>query len=287
MSHFGVAGLQLSLRNGDNLDDILAQIRLTSARFPWVQMTVLSELATFGANPEKAINLNHDAIDQYCSMAKELGIWLIPGSFHERDGEAIYNTAPVINPDGKVITSYRKMYPFLPYEDGITPGSEFVTFDVPYVGRFGVSICYDKWFPETTRALVWNGAEVIIHPNLTTSVDRNVEHAITRSNAASNQCYFFEVNTAAPFGMGESTVCGPGGEVIHQASSSEEVFAIELDLNYVRRVRERGWQNLCQTMKSFRDSEVVYPQYGSERSASLDKLGKLEIPGTANTPDTL
>ena len=46
----------------------------------------------------------------------------------------------------------------------MTPGAEFVVFDVPDVGRFGVSICYDMWFPETTRTLAWMGAEVICTP---------------------------------------------------------------------------------------------------------------------------
>src|SRR3546814_10725772 len=51
-----------------------------------------------------------------------------------------------------------------PYERDVEPGSEFVVLDVPGAGRVGVSICYDMWFPETTRSLVSLGAEVILHP---------------------------------------------------------------------------------------------------------------------------
>jgi predicted amidohydrolase len=240
---------------------------------------VLSELATFGANPGLALPNGNEAEQAYCEIAKKLSIWLIPGSLYEQSEGKVFNTAPVINDQGGVIARYRKMYPFLPYETGVAAGSEFVTFDVPDVGRFGISICYDKWFPETTRALVCQGAEVIIHPTLTTSVDRDVELSIARANAAMNQCYFFDINTAAPFAFGRSTVIGPGGEIIHEAGSSQEVFPIEIDLDYLRRVRERGWQGLCQVLKAHRDSDVVYPQYQSDISSNyLSKLGKLEIP---------
>ncbi len=279
MSHFAIAGLQLSLKNGNNLAVIMDQIRKVKARFPWVQMVVLSELATWGTDPATARPIHNEAIDAYREVANSLDIWLVPGSLYEQSDDRIYNTAPVINGSGELVACYRKIYPFSPYENGITAGNDFVVFDVPEVGRFGVSICYDKWFPETTRALAWLGAEVIIHPNLTTTIDRDVELAMTRSNAASNQCYFFDVNTAAPFGAGRSIVCGPGGEVIHQAGQAEEMFPIEIDLAYLRRVRERGWQGLGQTLKSFRDIKVDYPQHQSTSSDYLQSLGELEIPG--------
>jgi predicted amidohydrolase len=279
MSQFAIAGLQLALANGDNLSFILDEIEKIKQRFPWVKMVVLSELATFGANPGLAQPIGNEAEQAYCAIAKKLSIWLIPGSLYEQAEGKVFNSAPVINDQGEVITRYRKMYPFLPYEVGVTAGSEFVTFDVPDVGRFGISICYDKWFPETTRALVCQGAEVIIHPTLTTTIDRDVELAIARSNAATNQCYFFDINTAAPFAFGRSTVIGPGGEVIHEAGSSQEVFPIEIDLDYVRRVRERGWQGLCQVLKVYRDSGVIFPQYQPDAAlGALADLGKLERP---------
>lgn len=279
MSRFAIAGLQLALEHGNNQDMILREIRLVKRRFPWVNMVVLSELATYGANPDNAIRAGHDTEQRYCEAAATLGIWLIPGSLYERRGEQIFNMSPVICPDGEVVARYCKMYPFLPYESGVAAGTEPVVFDVSGVGRFGVSICYDKWFPETTRALVWQGAEVIIHPTLTNTIDRDVELAMTRSSAATNQCYFFDVNTAAPMAFGQSMVAGPGGEIIHQAGRAAEVFPVEVDLDYVRRVRKQGWHGLGQPLKSFRDSGHEYPQYSGTTSTALDELGPLEIPG--------
>jgi predicted amidohydrolase len=62
------------------------------------------------------------------------------------------------------------MFPFYPYETGVTQ-VHYCVFDVPNVARFGVSICYDMWFPETIRTLVTMGA-VILHPTLTGTIDR-------------------------------------------------------------------------------------------------------------------
>lgn len=59
----------------------------------------------------------------------------------------------MIDPDGEIVASYRKMFPFRPYEAGVEAGGEFRVFDVPGIGRFGLSIRYDIWFPETSRQL--------------------------------------------------------------------------------------------------------------------------------------
>src|SRR3546814_15116037 len=101
------------------------------------------------------------------------------------------------------------MFPFAPYERGVAPGSEFVVFDVPGAGRFGVSICYDVWFPETTRSLARLGAEVILHPTLTNTIDRDAELAIARASAATHPCSFLAINLAGALRSGRPVICGP------------------------------------------------------------------------------
>ena len=215
------------------------------------------------------------------ALAHKHGIWLVPGSIYElRDGD-IYNTTLVINREGIVVGRYSKMFPFLPYERGVEAGSEFLVFDVPDVGRFGISICYDIWFPETTRTLAWMGAEVILHPSLTNTLDRDVELAMVRACAAQNQCYVIDVNTTGdPLGMGRSLFAGPDGEILHQAGTGVEIMPLELDLGRVRRCRERGLKGLGQPLKSFRDGPASYPVYshGPAHSPYLAKLGALELP---------
>jgi predicted amidohydrolase len=99
----------------------------------------------------------------------------------------------------------------------VEAGKEFLVFDVPEVGRFGISICYDMWFPETSRTLVAMGAEVILHPSMTDTIDREVELSIARAIAVTNQCYFFDINGVGDGGVGSSIVVGLSGYVIHAA----------------------------------------------------------------------
>ena len=277
---FGIVGLQLALSPGNNLDRIAVEVASVAKRFPWVSMILAGELCGFGANPEFAQCVPGEAEDFLCEIARKHGLWLVPGSLYEKHDGAVYNTTPVINPQGQVVGRYRKLFPFAPYERNVTAGNEFLVFDVPGAGRFGISICYDMWFPETTRSLCSLGAEVILHPTMTNTIDRDVEIAIARASAATNQCYLVDVNVAGDLGFGRSVICGPGGEVIHQAGVGREVMAFEVDFAYLRRCRQRGWHGLGQPLKNFRDSTVVYPAYGAgcAYSESFSTLGPLELP---------
>ena len=281
MTQFAIAGLQLELSAGDNRHQIKKEIQKTMAIFPWVEMVVLPELASFGTNPELAESHPCDTEAFYSDIARELSIWLIPGSFFQREANgSVYNVAPVINPQGEVVERYQKIYPFYPYEKGVSAGAKFVVFDVPEVGRFGVSICYDQWYPEVTRNLTYLGAEVIICPTLTGTIDREVELSISRTNAVIGQCYFFNINAAGEMGVGQSIICGPDGSVIHQASVGRELMPVEVDLAQVRRVRERGMFGLGQAIKSFRDNPIVFDCYqpDADKEAAWGDLGELVVP---------
>lgn len=280
MTVLSIAGLQLALSaNQNNFDEIAKQVHNVKKRFPHVTMVVLSELATFGPAPRFAETLPGETENRYAQLAQQTGLWLVNGSLFERAKNRVYNTTSVLSPDGNVIARYRKMFPFLPYEEGISAGDTPCVFEIPGFGTLGLSICYDMWFPETVRALCWQGAQVIIHPTLTNTIDRDVELAIARSNAAVNQCYMVDINAASSMGVGRSIVVGPGGEVIHQSAGEHDVILFDVDFDYVQRVRERGWQGLGQPLKSFRDHRVAYPQYiEGARSESLDCLGPLRKP---------
>lgn len=282
MSRFAIAALQLESGVGDNVDSMLEEIDAVKRRFPWVRMVVLGELNAFGPRTDFAEPLPGPTERRFCEAARRNGVWLVPGSLYERAGAHTFNTAPVIDPSGAVVARYRKQFPFLPYERGVAAGSEFCTFDVPEVGRFGLCICYDMWFPEAVRPLACLGAEVILHPSLTNTIDREVEIAIARANAATNQCYFVSVNAGGRLALGQSCVIGPGGEVVYQAGRGREIIAVELDLDYVRSVRARGWHGLGQTLKSFRDTALPFEAVLGDRAHSepLRRLGPLEMPRT-------
>lgn len=278
MSSFSIAGLQLEGPNGDNVELAIAEIDAIVKRFPWIDLVLCPELGVCGTDLASAEAMPGAREQRFQSVARRHGIWLVPGSMYEADGDRIYNTAPVISPEGEVVTRHRKLFPFCPYENGVAAGRQHTVFDIPGVATFGVSICYDMWYPETIRSLAWQGAEIILHPTLTSTIDRDVEHAMVRAHAAQNQCYFFDVNLAGTVGVGESLIAGPGGEVIYKAGKGREIIPIKLNLDYLRDVRKHGWQNLGQPLKSFRDSQLGYPQYEKDRdSAALDALGPLKM----------
>ncbi len=278
MTPFAIAGLQLHLSaQHHNLDHILARMDTLMFLYPWVQMVVVSELATFGGFTGHAQPLPSPAEEAYRKFAERHKIWLVPGTLFEKCDEVVYNTAPVIAPSGEVVARYRKIFPFLPYETGVEPGEAFCIFDVPEIGRFGMSICYDMWFPETSRTLAAMGAEVIIHPTLTNSIDRDVELSIARSTAATNQCFVVDINGSGDGGTGQSIVVGPMGDVLYQAGHGQEMIPIEIDLDRARRTREVGLRGLGQPLKSFRDRKIEFDVYkGCERCTSyLNTLGPL------------
>ena len=276
----GVAAIQTAGEATGNLDLIEQEVRAVARRCPWLTMVTLGELAIHGASLEKSEKAGGATEVRMRALAAETGLWIIPGSLYEdRDGQ-VFNTTPIIDPRGQVVARYDKMFPFLPYEKGVTSGNNYVVVNVPGIGKIGVVICYDIWFPEVVRTLAAMGAEVIIVPTMTNTVDRDVELAIARTNAAINQCFVVDVNVAGEQGNGRSVVYGPGGELIHEAGAGREVMALELDLEQVRSVRTRGWQGLGQVMKSFRDMPGRFPLHESAvaRLDAMKDWGKLEMP---------
>lgn len=274
---FGIAGVQMSpvAWDGDaTVSNMIDAISHISRNFPWVQMTVFHELVMPGMvqfttpNPPDAVLKAAQSIpgpltDRLCETARKYGKWIAPGSMYEIDNGVWYNTAIVISPEGEIITKYRKMFPWLPYESGVEAGTEFCVFDVPEVGRFGLCICYDMWFPEVVRNLVWMGAEVILHPTMTPTSDRPLELVLSQANAIFNQCYFIDINGLGPYGGGQSMMVNPDGRVLQQSGTHQAILTEILDLDHVTRTRELGTLGLAQTLKQLRDAGHKFPMYAN------------------------
>ena len=282
MTPFAIAGIQMHVSALEsNVEAMKHKIDLAMIRFPWTQMVLFSELAPFGPLSQNALPFPNPVIDEFREAARLHNIWLVPGSMFEKteDGR-IYNTSVVIDPTGEIVATYRKMFPFRPYEAGVEAGTEFCIFDVPQVGRFGLTICYDIWFPETTRQLTSQGVEVLLHPVLTGTTDRDAELAIARATAAQFQCYVIDVNGLGSGGVGRSCIVDPTSMVLHQSAGQEDIFPLEIDLDTVRRQRETGLKGLGQVLKSFRDRSTDFSVYdrASGTDAYLHRLGPLETP---------
>ncbi|MEV0522485.1 carbon-nitrogen hydrolase family protein [Streptomyces sp. NPDC050439] len=245
----------------DSLDTFADQLRRLARAYPGVRLFAFPELHVCGhrpdEDPERVMTEAAQDIDgprgrMLAVLARELGLWLIPGSVYERaaDGQ-IYNTAPVYSPEGLRVAEYRKVFPWLPYET-TAAGSSFVVFDLEGHGRVGLSICYDAWFPEVTRHLAWQGADLVVNLVRTPTVDRAQELVLARANAIVNQVFLASVNAAPPDGIGRSVVVDPEGRVRAESGAEPEIVVTDvLDLAEARRVRTCGTAGLTRVWDPF------------------------------------
>lgn len=199
-------------------------------------------------------------------LASELGV-VIVGSLFERRAPGLYhNTAVVLDRDGRLAGIYRKMH--IPDDPGyyekfyFTPGDlGFQPIDTT-LGRLGVMVCWDQWYPEAARLMALAGAEILLFPTAIgwdPSDDAEVQrrqsdawlgvqrgHAIANALpvAACNRVGFESDPSAATRGAqfwGQSFVCGPQGEMMARASEQDpEILVVRIDTSETERVR-RLW----------------------------------------------
>lgn len=250
------------------------QVRAIRDLWPHTQLVVAPELLLAADGPllnplprwglTAATPIPGPVTARVAALAAETGLWLVPGTVLELTGAGdIYNTAIVVSPEGELVARYRKIFTWQPYEKCV-PGKEFVTFDIPAVGRIGLAICYDGSFPETFRQLAWLGAEVVLQPTLTTTRDREMELVCARANAFTNQVFVVNCNAADPVSVGQSVIVDPEGIVRQTAGGGEEVLVDVLDLDTVTKVRRYGALGLNRPWAQMaRDgADVKLPMYG-------------------------
>ncbi|MFJ9173491.1 carbon-nitrogen hydrolase family protein [Streptomyces sp. NPDC102360] len=178
---------------------------------------------------------------ELAALARELGVWLVPGTVLERAGDGrVHNTAVVYNPEGELVAHYRKIFTWRPYEP-MAPGRDFVVFDMPGTGRVGLSICYDAWYPEVTRHLAWMGAELVLNLVQTPTSGRAQEIPLNVANSIVNQVWTASVNGAAPTALGRSLLVDPEGETRVAAVGTEETVLLSVvDFDRVPAARMHG-----------------------------------------------
>jgi 5-aminopentanamidase len=166
-----------------------------------------------------------DALEAAC---RRLGAHVVCGLL-ERDGDLLRNSAVLVGPDG-LVGVYRKTHlPFLGVDRFTTPGDELPVFDTP-LGRIGVEICYDLRFPEVTRTLALQGAEIVAHPTNFPMAAKVQTELITVARAAENRVYLLTANRVGKERWGEfcgwSQVVDPFGKRLAEAGETEEVLLV-------------------------------------------------------------
>lgn len=263
---------------GSGLERFREDVAATLAEHPGIEMLVYPEMHLHDAGhlpePERAAALEAAAVALDDPFVAELGgiaaahgIWLVPGSIGERSADGYFNTELLFDPRGVLRASYRKMFPWRPFEPH-RPGTEFVVAELGAAGwdhgAVGLSNCYDAWFPEHTRQLAWLGADLVVNVVKTTSQDREQELVLARANAIVNQLYVLSVNCAGPTGRGRSIAVDPEGWVIGEAGLGEDTLIVHYDPERVARVRRSGTSGTNRLWEQFSpdDEPIPLPMYG-------------------------
>ena len=180
--------------------------------------------------------LREKAVGQKC--------YIMTGSFVERDGEDLFNTSVLLNPQGKIIARYRKIHLFGYQSDEkriLTPGEEVVAIDTPW-GVAGLSTCYDLRFPEFFRKMVDQGVKLFLIASAWPHVRLEAWTLFNRARAHENLAYLFSCNCAGSNGgkryAGHSMLIDPSGKVIAEGGEGECFVSAEIDPDLVDSVRK-------------------------------------------------
>ncbi|MDX9834396.1 MAG: carbon-nitrogen hydrolase [Desulfobulbus sp.] len=221
--------------------------------------------------------------ETFAALAGELGVVIVTSLFERRAPGLYHNTAVVLEADGSLAGRYRKMH--IPDDPGyyekfyFTPGDLGFTPIDTSVGRLGVLVCWDQWFPEAARLMALAGAELLIYPTAIgydpndTAQERARQRdawiTVQRGHAIANGIPVLSVNRVGfepdPSGVGagamfwgSSFTAGCQGELLAVAGEEEEVLVVPVDLDQTERVR-RIWPYLRdRRIDQYRDLALRY-----------------------------
>ena len=255
-----------------NMQKLAARIREAAQR--GAELVVLQELhnTVYFCQTENvelfdlAETIPGPSTEFFSKVARECGVVLVTSLFERRAAGLYHNTAVVLDKDGTIAGKYRKMHipddPAYYEKFYFTPGDlGFKPIDTS-IGRLGVQVCWDQWYPEGARLMALAGAELLIYPTAIgyESSDTKEEQerqreawtTVQRGHAVANGLPVVAVNRTGhepdPSGQtkgiefwGSSFVCGPQGEMLFRAPKDEEcVEVVEVDMKRSENVR-RWW----------------------------------------------
>jgi N-carbamoylputrescine amidase len=199
----------------------------------------------------------------WAKISKKHNIVLVTSLFEKRDA-GIYHNSAVVFDKGKIAGKYRKMH--IPDDPGFYEKFYFTPGDIGFkaidtsVGKLGVLICWDQWYPEAARIMALQGAKILIYPTAIGWFDSDTSKEKTRqlnswidiqkSHSIANGVYTISINRVGyekdPSGMqegirfwGNSFVCSAGGEIIAQANDKDDtILYANIDLTEIEKVRD-------------------------------------------------
>lgn len=280
VGRIGIACIQMEPVVGDKDANVAATLdRIRAAAGMGARLIVLPELANSGyvfASREEAFDLAEGIPEgpttkAWADIAAELGVYIVAG-IAERDGDRLFNSAVLIGPGG-YIGSFRKIHLWCDENLFFEPGDRgFPVFATP-IGRIGMAICYDGWFPETFRLCALQGADIVCVPTNWVPVPGEERDGQAMSNilhmaaAHSNSIYIacadrIGVERGQPF-IGQSLIVSYTGWPLAGPASRdrEEILFAEVDLGDAR--RKRNWNDFNQVLRD-RRTDVYGEMLGSD-----------------------
>lgn len=264
-----VAAVQMAMVDGDVARNVATAERLVrDAAGRGARLILIPELFEdrYFCEDQRAEHLakarplaGHPTVEHFAAVARELSV-VLPISFYERAGNELFNSCAVVDADGTVLGVYRKSH--IPDGPGYSEKYYFRPGDTGFrvwdtaVGRIGIGICWDQWFPEVARALTLAGAEVILYPTAIGSEPTeptwdSAPHwqRVMQGHAGANLVPVVAANrvgveVGSRFTLefyGSSFIAGPTGDKIVEADrTSETVLTATFDLDEVASLR-RSW----------------------------------------------
>lgn len=243
-----LACAQMAVRLGDvpyNFAHVQELVRKAAAE--GADVVLLPETWNLGFFPKKGLAALADPDGEkvkavFGALAKELHANIVAGSAVTlRDGK-VYNTACVFDRSGACVASYDKTHLFTPMgeQDYFTPGGHLCTFTLDGV-NCGLIICYDLRFPELTRSLTLQGADLLFVPAEWPAVRVMHWQTLNRARAIENQIFLACCNGCGTAGEtvygGHSAIYDPWGEILAEAGASEEIILADCDLSVKEQIR--------------------------------------------------
>ncbi len=260
----GIIQQHNSADRDDNMQRIAEKVRRLAGQ--GAELVVLQELhnGLYFCKEEdvsifdQAESIPGPSTEFYGQLAKEQGVVIVTSLFERRAAGLYHNTAVVIEKDGSIAGMYRKMH--IPDDPGYYEKFYFTPGDLGFhpiqtsVGRLGVLVCWDQWYPEAARLMALAGAELLIYPTAigydpNDTLDeqqrqRMAWQTVQRGHAVANGLPVVTVNRVGdeediPF-WGTSFVAGPQGELLYEAPSDQEAEQV-IDIDMKRSEQVRRW----------------------------------------------
>ena len=180
------------------------------------------------------------ATRRFSALAQELGIWIIFGMDENRDGK-LFNTAVLMNPEGKIAGTYSKVHlQNWMTASGVQHGDDFPVWDIDIGGvrvKVGIEICYDVQHPESTLELALGGAEVVFIPYCTDDFSRPLLIHLFETTALENRLYIVRANYGEPRNTGTSSIIDFEGNTVRQLTDQPGILVGDLDITALRKTR--------------------------------------------------